>query len=477
MTHLLVVEDTPESSYLLVTLLRGHGYAVESAVNGREALDKARAAPPQLVISDILMPVMDGFTLCRQWMQDPQLRQIPFIFYSATYTDAQDIQFGLGLGARRFIRKPADSVEFVQTVERVLAEYAGGELPVAQPTVAEEPVYLKVYNERLVKRLEHKMLEVEAANRRLATLLRVSSDLSLLRPQRDLIQLALATITAAMGYTRAYYFAFDPQEQTFHYLLAVGTVNEESQRIRRAMTIRLGEERGLVGLVGQQGIPLVVADTRAEPRWVRADPTIRSAMLLPVIHDDMLLGVCTFVSDQPNAFASEDVDNATILANNMAIALENVRLYEEQQNYAAHLEEVVAQRTAELEVALERAQAADRLKSQFVADINHELRTPLTSIGLYLHLLPRVDAPKRNEIIEVMQRETTLLKEMIEDLLDLSRLDLDKTEIQMEPILLDQLVEILETDRRHLAEAKGLTLVVQSATAMQPVYGDQKLIY
>lgn len=476
-TEILIVEDTLESSYMLSALLRGNDYAVAVATNGREALERARNKAPDLIISDILMPVMDGFTLCRQWMQDPELQTIPFIFYSATYTDAQDVAFGLNLGACRYITKPAEPDEFLRVILDVLDQYEHKTLPTAQPVLEEEPVYLKVYNERLVKRLEHKMLEADEANRRLRTLIRVSAELSHLQPERDLIQHALAMITSTMGYTRAHYFVFEPTKQQLCYLFGVGKTSEASTAIRRSMVMHMGEERGLIGLVAQNAMPLIIDDVTQDARWIVADPAIRSAMLIPVLYDDMLYGVCSFVSEALSAFSADDLQNATVLTNTLAIAVENVRLYQQQSEWTSHLEGLVAERTEELGIALEKAQAAERLKSQFITDINHELRTPLTSIGLYLDLLPRVSEQRRDEIVQVMKRETTILSEMIEEILDLSSFDLGRVDLQIEKVHLEQLVEVLVTDREHLAKSKGLSLIAAPSADISPVHGDQKMLY
>jgi CheY-like chemotaxis protein len=74
---ILVVDDQGEYRYLLRALLEGHGHCVVEASNGREALDLGRISPPDCVISDLLMPVMDGFTLCREWVRDKRVRDIP----------------------------------------------------------------------------------------------------------------------------------------------------------------------------------------------------------------------------------------------------------------------------------------------------------------------------------------------------------------------------------------------------------------
>jgi hypothetical protein len=100
MSLILIVDDKEENLYLLQSLLTGQGYEVVSAIHGADALEKARLNPPDLIIADILMPVMDGFTLCRQWKNDKLLKLIPFVFYTATYTDERDRSFALNLGGR-----------------------------------------------------------------------------------------------------------------------------------------------------------------------------------------------------------------------------------------------------------------------------------------------------------------------------------------------------------------------------------------
>ncbi len=81
----LIVDDSKDNLYLLETMLHAEGYDVVPAVNGVEALKKLRADKFDLIISDILMPQMDGFRLCRECKSDASLAPIPFVFYTATY--------------------------------------------------------------------------------------------------------------------------------------------------------------------------------------------------------------------------------------------------------------------------------------------------------------------------------------------------------------------------------------------------------
>lgn len=167
MKKILVVDDQEQNTYLLKQLLAGHGYQVQEANNGATALEMARMDPPALIISDILMPVMDGFSLCQAWMQDVQLRNIPFVFYTATYTDPKDQELALQLGAARFIIKPVELEEFVFIIGQVIGEVETGLLATPPVSITEEATYYRMYNARLIQKLEDKMLQLAVANRTL----------------------------------------------------------------------------------------------------------------------------------------------------------------------------------------------------------------------------------------------------------------------------------------------------------------------
>lgn len=166
MTKLLIVDDNQQNLYMLQVLLSANGFEVELASNGAEALEQARCAPPDMIISDILMPVMDGFTLCRAWMEDEWLKTIPFVFYTATYTDPKDEDFALDLGAVRFIVKPLEPDKFLAVLRDIIAKHEVGKL-VAPRQPIEDAGYYKEYNATLIRKLEDKLLQLEETNRAL----------------------------------------------------------------------------------------------------------------------------------------------------------------------------------------------------------------------------------------------------------------------------------------------------------------------
>lgn len=162
---LLVVEDIPNVLELLEVTLRFKGYPVVSARNGAEALDLIAKERPALVITDILMPKLDGYALVQKLRTNPLTRGIPVIFLSATYITPEDKTFALSLGAVRFLEKPVDTEEFLLTIAEVLT--AG---PMTVPEPLSEREFYQGYRERLEAKLRHKNAQIARTERLLETL-------------------------------------------------------------------------------------------------------------------------------------------------------------------------------------------------------------------------------------------------------------------------------------------------------------------
>ena len=146
--YLLVVEDIADILNLLEATLKFKGYRVVTAHNGEEALEIVHQERPDLIIADILMPKMDGFSMVHRLRINPETRRIPVVFLSATYVAPEDKAFALSLGATRFIEKPVDLPTFLPIIEKLLQQ--GVHTPV-------EPLNEHDFYEGYRKRLEIKL--------------------------------------------------------------------------------------------------------------------------------------------------------------------------------------------------------------------------------------------------------------------------------------------------------------------------------
>lgn len=159
--HILIVDDQEENRYFLETLLQGMGFETSSASNGKEALQILEEGKCNLIISDILMPVMDGYQLCMEVRFNNAYNEIPFIFYTATYIDPKDEEFALKLGADYFIRKPMEPQDFAKKLLEIMNETVKNNFQARKPELEKEEQIFKLYNERLVKKLNKKMQDLE----------------------------------------------------------------------------------------------------------------------------------------------------------------------------------------------------------------------------------------------------------------------------------------------------------------------------
>ncbi len=127
MSTILVVEDQEEIAALLRFKLKNSGYEVVLAENGKLGLETARSNPPDLIILDVMMPVMNGLETLKELKGDPILKSVPVIMMTAQSTEPEIVR-GLELGADDYITKPFRPQEFVARVKAVLSRYKTNKL-------------------------------------------------------------------------------------------------------------------------------------------------------------------------------------------------------------------------------------------------------------------------------------------------------------------------------------------------------------
>lgn len=440
---ILIVDDKKENLYLLETLLKGIGYEVESASNGAEALEKLRSEYFDMIISDILMPVMDGFQFCRKVKADNGLKNIPFVFYTATYTNAKDAEFALKLGADKFIRKPIEPDEFIKIIQGIVEDVEKGKVKLKKPAPEEEKEVFKLYSERLVNKLEKKMLDLEKEI-----------------TERKRTEEALHKQTYNLG----------ERIKELNCLYSISNLVEKPGILLREIM------QGVVDLIppGWQypAITCVRIILQGQEYRTKNFKETNWKQTSDIIVHNESIGVMDvfYLEERPESYGGPFLKEERNLINALATQLGEFR--ERKQGEEAlqraydELELRVEERTADLkitneqlqqeitehkrtEVALSEAKAAaesaNKAKSDFLANMSHELRTPLNAIIGFSEMLEdqifgELNEKQKKYVNNVLTSGYHLLA-LINDILDLSKVESGKLELELSNVSIKNLLE------------------------------------
>jgi len=169
---LLIVDDIETNRKVLRVTFQAEGHTTLEAADGLEALQILEREPVDAVLSDILMPRMDGYRLCHEIRSNDRLRDLPIVMYTSTYTSPADEKLCVSVGADRYLKKPAPFAAILAALEEAIA------MPhaVPRPEAWHEVEVLKEYSDRLVGKLEHRNIALAEANERLTILDLAKSD-------------------------------------------------------------------------------------------------------------------------------------------------------------------------------------------------------------------------------------------------------------------------------------------------------------
>ncbi len=442
MSRILIVDDNTQNLYILDVLLKTNGFTVDQASNGVEALTLAHQNPPDLIVTDILMPTMDGFSLCRAWKNDKTLREIPLIFYTATYTDQKDEEFALSLGADKFVIKPQNPDDFLAMVREILdPKTTKKPKTIEQKPIPKEDEYYKGYNEALVRKLEKKMLQLEKSNSRLNSFYQVSCDLVTIKSSKDIVKRVLKAVYEIIGYQKVVYFTYNEDKNSLMIDEAMGLPQAARDVLQEKLGSTLAESKLLAGTAANTRQIINIPDTSKDERWIMLDATVKSAFFIPVQYDQILLGVLALYSSEMDAF-SEEEKHIISLANSLAISIINKQTEEEIIQFNLDLEDRIQERTTQLQISNQDLEA-------FAYSISHDLRAPLRAIEGYSNLLVEENKNKLDaegiRILGLVCQNTQRMDKFITDLLMLSKVSMGEkkySKINMSEIVSEVLDEI-----------------------------------
>lgn len=421
MSRILVVDDRVVNRMLLRALLEHRGHDILEASDGAEALDVVKTEGVDLVITDILMPTVDGYELVRRLRSDPVTVQTKVIFYTAHYLEREARNLASSCGVSAIITKGSES----EVVLRIIDETLGEASPSAStiPNQDFDHDHLQV----LTNKLSQKVDELRALTERQEALIEMCTHLA---SERDPGQLLEDFCRGARDLVIAKYAVvgvLDDTQSLLKYFFASGLSAEAVRKIGVPQVANLPAQRG----------PVRMRDLSGDPSSVglpENHPLVRSLLCSPILSPNRVFG-WLFLTDKLGAdeFTEDDERLAAIFGAQAGRIYENClyaeelacevevrrRAEEEVRRLNEQLEERVKERTSQLE-------AVNRELEAFNYSVSHDLQAPLRSVdGFTKTVIERYGQaidPRALEYLGRVRAAARYMGQLIQDLLGLSRL-------------------------------------------------------
>ena len=431
--RILVADDNADMREYVTRLLASR-WRVEAVPDGEAALDSLRARPPDLVLADVMMPRLDGFGLLAAMRADPATRGLPLILLSARAGEEARVE-GLRAGADDYVTKPFSARELVARVEALLKLKELREQAEADRRI-------------LLEREQAARREAEEKTTVLETVSRIGARLS---AQTDLTALVQsftdeATRLAGAQFGAFFYSIVDDKGESYTLYTISGVPRSAFERFP------LPRNTDLFGPTFRGERIIRLDDVRQDPHYGRSAPhygmpsghlPVTSYFAVPVVsRTGEVIGGLFMGHEKPAMFPERLESIMAGIAAQLAIAIDNTRLLEKEQR------------------ARGAAEAASRAKDEFLAVLSHELRTPLNAVYGWAHMLQsgQIQGDMVARALEVIMRNANAQVQLIDDMLDVSRIVTGKMRLDVRPVDLKAVVEAALDAVRPAAEAKGLRL-------------------
>jgi CheY-like chemotaxis protein/signal transduction histidine kinase len=434
--RIVVADDDPIQQKLLGFHLRRLGCRVEDAPNGLEALAHARRERPDAIISDVMMPKLDGFGLCMEARQDPSLASVPIVLTTNTFVDEGDRALGLRAGADAFVMRTPQMHELIAAVEQVLSAPAAARVPQGPA----HEVSLE-HTGRILQQLDRQVTRNARLSQHCATL---SAELSVLRGFSEaLVRSADAESALRMSLETC----FDAGGIATGALLVRGA--DGSFRAWPAPDAGAGLAHPFAGQTDRPLLDRSLATgssvafstataSEAPQREFLERHGFASALIAPVMQGDAVLGLLVMASKTSGLVERDRVLFAEAIANQLALSLTMIRAFET-------LEARVRERTADAEAAREDAERANRAKTSFLSAVSHDLRTPLNAILGFAQLMELDGLGEHAEHVRQILTGGRHLLDLINEVLDISRIESGQLVMTLDPVpVADAVGEVID---------------------------------
>lgn len=343
----------------------------------------------------------------------------------------------------------------------------------------EYPVRVRMQNElgRLAQTFDGMRGRIKALTQEQTSLLRFSQTLLGLREPETIARAAFEVVREHLPLDAIGLYIPDAVGTHLEMLAAEGWMNEHIASLRRPLNSP--ELSGAVWAVHTRA-PVLGDHTRPDRPFAGPEVAehvgVKVCLHVPMLTQERVVGVLTMNSLTPRTYTDDDVRFLTLVTKQVAIALENARLYEALRLSALQLEAKVEDRTRDLQEAMRQLEEASRHKSEFLANMSHELRTPLNSIIGFSEILQDQTFGPLNEkqlrYVSNIHISGKHLLALINDILDLSKVEAGKIELHPEPFALREALAAALHNIQPQADAKGLTLALHVDEALSILTAD-----
>src|SRR3984893_15359673 len=384
MATILIVDDLSANRKVLVLFLRDQGHRLYEAADGREGLAAVQADPPDLVITDVLMPVMDGYEFARQLRLDPRTSGIPVVFYTAHYGEREARALALSSGVSYVLTKPAEAEDVLKIVGRALSGKSETAVPPdASPVTTDfDRAHLRLLSGTLAEKAE----DLRIANARLRALINIELELA---PERDSDRLPHRVCVAARDLFGATY-------------VTVGIVELKDRTVQRVLGCGTDATCG-VGAANwietASAVPGILGRVVAERRTVRGDnrggdparlqlpflhPEVQAFLAAPIASPAHVYGWLCLVGNEGRTFTEDDQHLVMALAAQVGRIYENLSLSAAALKRAEELEhEILERKQAESVARHERDRAQRYLDTAEVVLLKLDMEGRIALVNRY----------------------------------------------------------------------------------------------